>query len=1158
MAYQGGLDVFSSFGGVGTYAPCGCCGGFHAVFDGSASTSFFALNADDRGDRGPNGKNSLTTDEAAAQITRNNVSWGPGLGQAATVTYAFRSTAPSTMPSDTAEFSRFSTAQINATLQSLSAWSDVANITFQRVSDADGFSNGATILFGNYASGANGSAAFAYTPGSTSSSSAAGDVWINGSLSYNANPVLLGYGLQVLTHEIGHALGLSHPAAYNATEGVTITYNADATYYEDSRQYTIMSYFSEGNTGGNFNSASGARQYSAAPLLDDIAAVQRLYGANMTTRSGDTVYGFNSTADRAWYAATSANSDVIFAVWDGGGNDTLDFSGFADNQVIDLRQGAFSDVGGLVGNVAIAMGTVIENAIGGSGADRIIGNAADNRITGGLGSDTIDGGAGNDTVIFSGVRSAYTITYSGDTATVTGPDGVDVLTNVERFQFADGVIEAQAPAGGRTINGDASNNVLQGTEFDDRLSGFAGDDSLSGLGGADSITGGSGNDTLIGGSGADTLVGGAGNDTLDGGDDFDVVVFTGASGAGVTVNLSTGAATGGDGSDVLIGIEGVVGTTYSDIIVGDAGANVIDGGGGADTLRGGGGADRISATGAPGLGGGAPDIVKGQSLANNSIQTALGIDGGFDLLARADVANATTVPHATIYGTTHGGLEYYAFSVAAGATAVFDIDGAAFDTTLRLFNAAGTELAANDDNNGDNGGQATDSQLTFTFQTAGVYYIQVGQWGAGSGSSFTTVAPAAGGAYTLHVSIPNHAVQPLALLGSMLDGEDGNDTLTGGSGSDTILGGAGDDFIQGLGGSDGLLQGNLGADTVDGGEGDDFVFGGQGNDFLYGGVGADFVQGNIGDDMVYGGAGADTLYGGQGQDALFGEDGADLMLGDLGNDVLDGGAGNDTLQGGAGSDQLGGGAGIDTAWFTRSVSQFYFESTGADSWRIYDGITDVDSLTGIELGQFAGAPVETLSVLATKSFDAYGYMVGYADLLAAFKNNPFGAYQHYVTNGQAEGRIADSFDGLAYIASHRDLIQALGVNSNGGSQHYVLYGAAEGRAVTFSASNYLSVNPDLQAAFGNDLEAAARHYIQYGFAEGRSIGAPRSPAEDVKAAYQITGGHSDEDIMGANAASYANGSGQSTEIVLQPLAEDGSGSLWWNDVADGSSGALIA
>jgi serralysin len=1092
MPFREGADATSGFGDVGGYPLCSCCGGFHAVYESGVVSPFDALNADDRGGAGPNGKTSFTTDQAGAQIGRSNVTWGSGLGQPANVTFAFRSSAPTTLPTDTQGFERFTEVQIGITLQALQAWADVANITFTRVNDGDGYSNNATMLFSNYTSGQGGSAAFAYLPGSSGSGSNSGDVWINSSLSYNSAPVLLGYGFQVLTHEIGHAIGLSHPAAYNAGEGVTISYANDAVYYEDTRQYTVMSYFSETNTGGNFNSASGARQYSAAPLLDDIAAAQRLYGVNTTTRTGDTVYGFNSTADRSWFSATTATQDVIFAVWDAGGTDTLDFSGYADAALIDLRQGAFSNVGGLTGNVAIAVGAVIENAIGGSGADRLIGNGANNRLTGGAGADTIDGGLGSDVAVFSGVRSAYTITFDGVRTTVTGPDGTDVLTNVETLQFADQSVATQAPTGGLNVSGDVTDNAIDGGSSNDVLNGLGGADTINGFGGDDSLSGGTGNDRVDGGSGADTVNGGAGTDTLAGGDGIDWVVYTGSGGTGVSVSLATGTASGGDGTDSLSGFENVVGSTYSDTIVGDAASNVIESGGGADNIRGGGGDDRLSATGSPGQGGGAPDIIKAQSTANATFGTAVNIDGGFDLLARNDVGSSTTIPHATVVARTHGDVEYYAFTVGAGATITIDIDGATFDSVVKLFNASGSELASNDDNNGDNGGERTDSFLTFTAQTAGTYYVQISEWSSGSGSSLVTKAPAANASYTMHVSVPNHAVVPVTLIGSTLEGEDGNDTLTGGAGSDTLFGGVGNDTLQGGAGDDGLLQGGQGEDTVDGGDGNDFVFGGQGADTVSGSLGDDFVQGNIGNDIVTGGAGSDTLLGGQGNDILYGDDANDLILGDLANDQLFGGAGADTLQGGAGSDTLTGGDGIDIAAYTKTVNLHYIEAVAGGGWRVYDGASDIDVLTGVEWGWFAGAAPEDMSVSAGKSFDSYGYMVGYADLLAAYRNNPLGAYLHYIQSGQAEGRVADSFNGLAYIASHADLIGSLGANGNAGSRHYVLNGQAEGRGITFSATNYLNAHADLRAAFGNDLDAATRHYIQYGFAEGRSPGAPAS------------------------------------------------------------------
>lgn len=131
------------------------------------------------------------------------------------------------------------------------------------------------------------------------------------------------------------------------------------------------------------------------------------------------------------------------------------------------------------------------------------------------------------------------------------------------------------------------------------------------------LYGGPGNDRLVGaglsgGRGDDTLVstrdssfsGGPGDDLLRGsGGDEDTATFEGAD-AGIVVDLEREVATG-SGSDVLIGIENVVGTDFDDVIKGterdhsdhsyDLGpSNEIDGGGGADRLVGRGGGDNIA------------------------------------------------------------------------------------------------------------------------------------------------------------------------------------------------------------------------------------------------------------------------------------------------------------------------------------------------------------------------------------------------------------------------------------------------------------------------------------------------------------------------------------------------------------------------------------
>jgi serralysin len=466
-----------------------------SLIGGDTGPQFF-LNADARAGIGPNGKPSDTIDQAASQLIRGEPGWSSSLGVGFTVTYAYRADAPPNMPDDSGGFQRFNTAQINQAELALKAWSDVANIHFVRVGSGTtgeaAYSDNATILFGDYTTGVDGAAAFGEFPGNTSFGSAAGDVWINSTLSYNSAPTVGNYGGQVLVHELGHAIGLDHPSDYNASADATITYSTDASYYEDSRQYTVMSYFGEANTGGNDGGV-----YSAAPLLDDIAAVQLEYGANMTTRTGDTVYGFNSTADEPWYVLTSSSSKAVFAVWDAGGNDTLDFSGYGQAQTIDLRPGFFSSVGGLTGDVAIAQGVNIENAVGGSGADSITGNTLNNNILGGAGSDTIMAGAGNDS-IDGGAGTSY----------LRGEDGNDTISGGSSFD---------------DINGNAGNDLAHGNAGDDWVVGGKDDDQLFGDAGGDVVWGNLGNDTLDGGDGADQVRGGQGDDSLTGGAGNDYV-----------------------------------------------------------------------------------------------------------------------------------------------------------------------------------------------------------------------------------------------------------------------------------------------------------------------------------------------------------------------------------------------------------------------------------------------------------------------------------------------------------------------------------------------------------------------------------------------------------------------------------------------------------
>ena len=270
----------------------------------------------------------------------------------------------------------------------------------------------------------------------------------------------------------------------------------------------------------------------------------------------------------------SASDDTITglegndSLYGGAGNDFI--NGGLGDDLIDGQEGSFdwaqySDATGAVA-VNLATGTAtgaagadtlanIERVMGSAFGDTLTGNASDNSIEGLAGNDTIDGGGGFDWAEYWNASSAVTVNLA--TGSATGGAGSDVLSNIE---YVGGSQHNDS------ITGDNNFNVL---------------------------TGQGGNDSLYGGKSGDNLVGGLGDDSLDGGADYDTASYYDATGA-VTVNLASGTATGGAGSDTLVSVERASGSNFNDLLTGNADTNYFFGGSGNDTLEGSSGRDTLA------------------------------------------------------------------------------------------------------------------------------------------------------------------------------------------------------------------------------------------------------------------------------------------------------------------------------------------------------------------------------------------------------------------------------------------------------------------------------------------------------------------------------------------------------------------------------------
>ncbi|HTO67858.1 MAG TPA: hypothetical protein VMM15_42105, partial [Bradyrhizobium sp.] len=607
--------------------------------------------------------------------------------------------------------------------------------------------------------------------------------------------------------------------------------------------------------------------------------------------------------------------------------------------------------------VTVSDGTT---AVASSGADYIFGGTANDVINGGGGNDIIDGGGGTNTAVYSGLVNNYIFTQNANGGVTvadqrTGtPDGTDTDTNIQDYQFGDGLILTQAQLAFSIITGTAGNDVLTGSNIANAgqlILGLAGNDTLTaGTGGNTVLDGGDGNDTLRDAGAAaaasivDTMQGGAGDDTYvvtrandviieqpNAGTDtlrtnlrnyvlpanVENLIYTGALGITATGNALNNTFSGFDGTSLLTGGGG----TDTAVFTGQfARYTVIDNADGSITLT-------DTRAGSPD----GSDTFVGFSLFQFS-------DGA--ILTAAQLGSGTTTPPTTVNGTSGNDV---LTSTAPGAI----ISGLGGADTL-------TAGAANQTLNGGAGADTLNDGGQSGIQLIG---------GAGNdtyivsnpGSIITETAN--NGTDTVQTALSSYQlpanVERLVYTGS------GSFTSTANAAGEQITGGTGADSLSDGGFANVVLRGGGGADsfTVTSASTTVTEVAGSANATVTTSLSSYSLPGNV-QNLTYTGAGNFTGNG----NGL-----ANTITGGPGNDTLTGNGGNDTLIGGAGNDRLSGGSGADTFVFAAvnptTTNGIYNAGFGKDVITDFTANMNNANHDFLSLGSSMFAPGTTASAL---------------------------------------------------------------------------------------------------------------------------------------------------------------------------------------------------
>lgn len=921
--------------------------------------------------------------------------WTSGPGATVTISYAA-----------TAGYNRYlggttltwTTPELAALTQAMVMWENVANIDFQLATSdsADVWIWKGTDAMADGALGWSEVPAYSYGEPLYMFFNGQDGTWTD------TNLLVGGYAFVTLIHELGHLLGLAHPhdGGYAPDgrnfPGVTAPFGDFGDYNLNQGIFTTMSY-NDGWATGYPNHFDPAYGYQATPMALDIAAIQAIYGANMTFASGSDTYVLPTLNQSGTYWS---------CIWDTGGTDTISNAGSALACTINLNAapltganagGFISQANGIIGGFTIANGVVIERAEGGEGSDALTGNGAANLLDGNGGNDSLTGGDGNDTLVGGSGNDRLTGGAGSDTADygdATG--GVTVNLSLTSAQTTGG-------AGSDTL---ATIENLTGSDHDDRLTGTTG---------GNAISGGNGADTIVGAAGADILSGGVGNDlflvaaladyavgeTISGGADIDELRYTGGAAtltlrAGTDVErivigtgtaalaVTTGTAAIHVDASALTGPVTLIGNAGKNRLTGTAQGDSIDGGSGNDTLAGGAGDDTL-------VGGAGTDLASYAAATGDLvIDLSLGTPQALAGLGSASFSDIEDV---------EGGLGDDRLTGNSGNNRLIGGDG---DDTLA--GGAGNDTLA--------GGAGSDL-ADYSAASAGV-----------------TVSLAVTGSQTTGGAGSDTLSQIENLTGSghadRLTGTSTANTISGGNGADTIIGGGGADSM--IGGADGdifllaTVADHAAGETVIGGDGSDELryTGGSGSLVLSSGVDVErvVIGTGSGPSAVTTGTAAINISAVNLEQAvtLTGNNGANRLVGTGFDDLLQGNGGNDSLVGGNGADTLVGGQGLDTLIGDAGADVFIF-STAPSASGNRDTITDfsvTDDLIHLSAAVMSG--LGAAGALAADAFASGAGLTSAQDGTDRIIYNTTSGALYYDADGQG-GTAAVQFATLSNLAS---------------------------------------------------------------------------------------------------------------------------------------------